>query len=124
MLAEGGIAFEAAASAAIAYPNLWPTPGAARLALHRQSSVTIPNRYTLIRECNGALVRYRRKGNGQKIARAWFDPVRVADPRAAIEAMLRPLAMFELIEAGPETGFDEVARGAGDGGRESLPFAF
>jgi putative DNA primase/helicase len=103
MLAEGGVAFESAASAALAYPQLWPTPGAARLALHRQSSVTIPNRYTLIRECNGALVRYRRKGNGQKIARAWFDPVRVADPRAAIEAMLGPLAMFELIGAEAET---------------------
>jgi putative DNA primase/helicase len=103
MLAEGGVAFAAAASAAIAYPNLWPTPGAARLALHRQSSVTIPNRCTLVRECNGALVRYRRQGNGQKIARAWFDPARVADPRAAIEAMLGSLAMFELIGAEAET---------------------
>src|ERR1019366_4937557 len=48
MLAEGGIAFEAAASAAIAYPTLWRTRSAAKKALQRRNRGTFSYKSVLI----------------------------------------------------------------------------
>jgi putative DNA primase/helicase len=101
MLAEGGVAFEAAASAATAYPQLWPTRSAAKKALQRGNRGTFSYKNVPLRKC--PLVRLQRVGPKLHVERAVYDPRQVDDPRVAIEAMLGPLAMFELIEAGPET---------------------
>ncbi len=101
MMAEGGVAFEDGTAAAKAYPGLWGTAGAAKIAFMRakeESSVTFPYR-SLIRECNPAFaVRFKRAGNGQKVGRAVVHGGRVPDPRAGIERLLGPLSMFEMVE--------------------------
>ncbi|QGM96257.1 DUF7146 domain-containing protein [Methylocystis parvus] len=120
MLAEGGVAFEDGTSAAMAYPMLWRTAGAARMALQRarganritnQSSVTISYNELSIGECDGArpfdavrFVRFQRAGNGQEVQRACYDARRIDDPHAEIERMVGPLVMFEAEgqEATPE----------------------
>lgn len=119
MLAEGGVAFEDGTSAAIAYPMLWRTAGAARMALQRarganritkESSVTISNNKLTMGECDGARpsdavrsVRFQRAGNGQELQPACYDPRRIDDPRAEIERMVGPLAMFEAEEQATES---------------------
>jgi hypothetical protein len=101
MLAEGGIAFEAAASAAIAYPTLWPTRSAAKKALQRANKGTFSKKNVPIRKC--PFVRFQRVGPKLHVEQAIYDPRQVCDPRAAIQAKLGPLAMFELIGAEPES---------------------
>jgi putative DNA primase/helicase len=101
MLAEGGVAFESGASAAIAYPKLWPTRSAAKKALQRANRGTFSYKNVPIRKC--PLVRFQRVGPKLHVERAVHDPRLVPRPRAAIEAMLGSLAMFELIEGEPET---------------------
>ncbi|CAJ0853414.1 hypothetical protein AMST5_00645 [freshwater sediment metagenome] len=108
MLAEGGVAFEDGASAARAYPSLWRTPEAAKKALQRESCGTFSNENILIGKCPGAsMVVFQLGGNGQRPQRAVYDLCRVPDPRATIEAMLGPLAKFEIIK--PEATEAETA---------------
>ncbi len=40
---------------------------------------------------------FRQAGARRHDERPWVDPARVADPRAAIEAMVGPLAKFEIV---------------------------
>jgi hypothetical protein len=101
MLAEGGVAFESGASAAIAYPQLWPTRSAAKKALQRANRGTFSKKNIPLRKCPP--VRFQRIGPKLHVERAVFDPRLVPNPHAAIEAMLGPLAMFELIGAEPES---------------------
>jgi putative DNA primase/helicase len=117
MLAEGGVAFEAAASAATAYPQLWPTRSAAKKALQRANRGTFSKKNIPLRKCPP--VRFQRVGPKLHVERAVYDPRLVRHPRAAIEAMLGPLAMFELIGAGPETAkAANVSRGE-EGGHDA-----
>jgi putative DNA primase/helicase len=94
MLAEGGVAFEAGASAALAYPQLWPTQSAAKKALQRANRGTFSKKNILIRKC--PRVRFQRIGPKLHVERAVFDPRLVRHPRATIEAMLGPLAKFQI----------------------------
>jgi putative DNA primase/helicase len=97
MLAEGGIAFESGTSAAIAYPQLWPTRSAAKKALQRGNRGTNSKKSVPIRKCPP--VRFQRIGPKLHVEQAVYDPRRVGDPRAAIEAKLGSLALFEVIAA-------------------------
>jgi hypothetical protein len=49
------------------------------------------------RACNTVRVRYRPQGRGQQARLALVDPSKVPDPRAALEAVLGTLAMFETL---------------------------
>jgi len=106
MLSAGGVAYEDASAAALAYPNLWPSAEAAKKAFQRQRSGTFSNEDITIGDCPAPrrLVRvsYQRAGSGQKVAFAWLDTRLNPDFRGAVERALGPLAFFELIE-------DEVA---------------
>jgi putative DNA primase/helicase len=111
MLAEGGVAFYDGSSAAEAYPSLWRTAEAARMALQRErtervtqdpNSVTnayneydIGKRYADLPLCPP--VRFKRAGSRRHEEMAIYDPRVVSDPRAAIEDMLGELAMFEIV---------------------------
>ncbi len=94
MLAEGGVAFESGASAAIAYPTLWPTRSAAKKALQRANRGTFCYKSARLRK--SPLVRFQRVGPKLHVERAVFDPRQVRHPRGAIEAMLGPLAKFQI----------------------------
>jgi putative DNA primase/helicase len=100
MLAEGGIAYEDAAAASKAYPQLWNTPAAARQALRRQRCVTLP-----YRDLNGSCHRppgtisvvYQQAGSGRHAARAFVDPQIVTDPKSVIEGVFGQLVRFEVL---------------------------
>jgi hypothetical protein len=107
MLAEGGIAFASAADAAKAYPDLWPSAGAARIDFHRDAdravgpnSVTSPYRKYLIGKCNAdperRLIRvtYQRVGPKLKRQTALIDTGQITDARAELERRLGPLSFF------------------------------
>lgn len=103
-IAEGGIAFEDGTSAAAAYPDLYPSPAAARKAFayervgeQKASSQTLIG--ISIRDTHDAFaVTIQKAGNGQRTQRAWVHPSSCPDPRAAIEAALGPLSRFEAVE--------------------------
>jgi hypothetical protein len=105
-----GLVPQYGADAAKLYPDLFPTAAAARQAFRRAHldvergmiSVTSPYRKISIRTCHTVRVRYRPQGRGQQARLALVDPAKVPDPRAALEAVLGTLAMFETLpEAQP-----------------------
>lgn len=110
-LAEGGVAFRDGSSAAKAYPQLWRRPDAARKALEREQREkgdTNPNSVTFsygelpIGECHAdrrlcPRVRFQRSGPKLHEEIAIYDRQMVPDPRAAIEALVGLLAMFEVV---------------------------
>ena len=103
-----GLVPQYGADAAKLYPDLFPTAAAARQAFSRAHldvergviSVTSPYREIFIRACHTVRVRYRPQGRGQHARLALVDPSKVPDARAALEAVLGTLAMFETL---PET---------------------
>lgn len=102
MLAEG-IVLESAADMSTAWPDVWPTDGAARVWLHRHTrgagnTVTDPYKnYLYIGLGNGVRrFRYQRAGRNQKWRAGAFDPATLADPRAWLESRLGPIAGFSL----------------------------
>ena len=101
MLGVGGIAYENAAHASAAYPDLWATPEAAKKALSRSHGIqmgTFPYEKVPIRECPHLdRVDYQRAGARMSRATAWFDPSLVPDPAAALTAVLGPLAWCSLV---------------------------
>lgn len=111
MTAEGGVAFYDGSSAAEAYPSLWRTAEAARMALQRartergtQDPNSVTNAYNEYdigeRYADPPLcppVRFKRAGSRRHEEMAIYDPRVVSDPRAAIEDMLGELAMFEIV---------------------------
>jgi putative DNA primase/helicase len=114
MLAEGGAAFFEGANAAKAYPSLWRTAEAARMALQRgrsdrgtqdRGSVTNAYREYHIGKCYAdrrlcPSVRFKRvEANGHEET-AIYDPRVVADPRATIEMLIGELAAFEILGQG------------------------
>jgi len=109
MLAEGGIVFENARHTAAAYPDLWPSHGAAAKALDRGRSRTFPYRYTSIRECptprqdgSGLVeVAYQVAGAGQKPAKAWADLMLCSDPAAFLTERLGRLAWCKVGDVTP-----------------------
>lgn len=122
MLAMGGLAFEGAASAATAYPSLWLTPKAAERAMfkHREKINSPFTQIESLLGCRGddpeidhlgkgtpssaklVRVQFRRQGPKLKREQALYDPRRIDDPRAAIEALLGPIEWFGEIPAAVE----------------------
>ncbi len=109
MLAAGGVAFENARHAAIAYPSLWPSHKAAAKAAERARSATFPYYKSLIGECRtprqdgGGLVEvaYQVAGAGQKPVKAWADLVLRPDSASFLTARLGPLAWCKIGDVTP-----------------------
>jgi hypothetical protein len=98
MMAEGGIAFESPADAVRAYPRMWPSVEAAKKALQRsKSSGTFSYKDSLIGKCPRASVKYRKPGNGQRTAQCLADLAVVPNPKAKLEELLGPLALFVMV---------------------------
>jgi hypothetical protein len=72
-------------------------------------SVTSPYRDISIRDCHTVRVRYRPQGRGQQARLALVDPAKVPDPRAALEAVLGTLAMFETLPEADAQPAPEIA---------------
>lgn len=104
MMAAGGVAFENSTDAATAYPELWPSPAAAKKALARcERSGTFPYRDILLGECPPprTLVRYQRPGPGQRPALAYVDVD--LNPRLALDALVGAVTFLPLDDGNPET---------------------
>lgn len=109
MLAECGFAFETPRHAAAACPGLWAKWETAKTAMKGGKKGDFPYKdsiigeFTLLRS-DLRRVDYRRCGQGQGDAVAWFDPLTIADPEAALCALIGPLAWcrFQSDPAPPE----------------------
>ncbi len=109
MLAEGGLIFENARHAAIAYPTLWPNHKAAAKALERSRSATFPFYYSTVGKCrtprqdgDGLVeVAYQVAGAGQKPVKARVTPLLCADPATFLTAHLGKLAWCKVGDAVP-----------------------
>ena len=115
MMGQGGVAFDDAADASRAYPNLWPdrsdpdgkrgSPAAARQAFHRARCVTNPYGVNSIGECHAPLRRatYQRAGAGKRPACLTFDPAAVpeAELRDWLEERVGPLAWLKMEPSPP-----------------------
>ncbi|MBO1081857.1 DUF7146 domain-containing protein [Roseomonas haemaphysalidis] len=102
MLAQGGVALTSPTDASNCYPNLWPTPAAAKMAFSRHR-VTNPYRDISIGE-SYRLVRalYQKAGERQKPAELVFDPSVTDDLHGWLEDRLGELAKLEVIKPEPE----------------------
>ena len=92
MLAAGGIAYSNSTDAAAAYPQIWATANAAKLAMHRQ---TVSNPYKDLlygNDTHCVAWTYQKAGAHQRPATCTVDPSLVPDPAATIAAALGPLA--------------------------------
>lgn len=103
-LAHGPVAYAEPSHAARAYPGLYSSGNAARMAWERWR--TNPYEEFFLGTCApppGLIpMRYQREGAGQRTAKAWVDPG--ADARAVIETQQGPLAWCRVDEAlTPET---------------------
>jgi hypothetical protein len=103
MFAEGGVAFANSSHSSRAYPELWPSPAAFKQSRHRGKTVTEPYVTSLIGKCYGkprvATVRIRPHGHRERTALAFVDIAVGQDPRATVEALIGPLAVFEIMSA-------------------------
>lgn len=132
-LLAGGVAFDGGASAAAAYPDLWPTDNAFAKAVARENErdeasravfavlahrVTKPNNryYKDPSPCEAKpqklAVEFQRAGDRRRPERAVYDPAICPDPIAFIESRVGPLAWFNVER--PEIPAPEV---------ETLPIA-
>jgi putative DNA primase/helicase len=104
MMAAGGVALASSTQAATAYPGLWGTGNAAKLAMARGGC------HFVIRVSNYSLtptsprsVRFQLAGLGQRPSVATFDPRTVPDIAAWLETRLGKLARCEVMpEATPQ----------------------
>ena len=106
MMLARGIVPQMPRDASRLYPDLFGTWTAARQAYHRRQDwtswvsepVTFPNRDISIRRCHWFRVRYRTKGRGSVPRLALIDPALIPDPRAALEAALGQIDLFEMLD--------------------------
>jgi hypothetical protein len=101
MMAAGAVAFENPTDAASAYPFLWRTRGAAKMAFARFAKPrlgTFPYKYSLIRECTQppAEVSYQRSGAGRSPSVAQVDLNLIKDPAATLTEKLGKLASCRM----------------------------
>ena len=98
--AHGAIAYAEPSHAARAYPQLYMSANATRMAWSRWRTASY--KQLPIGECapppDHVRVRYQRAGAGQRPAEAVIDLARCPDPRAAVEHAQGILAAFELPE--------------------------
>jgi putative DNA primase/helicase len=106
-MAARGLVTDSPTDAAALYPDLFPTPAAARQAFHRGISVTFPYESLFIGEChsNSLEGRYRPEGRGQQYRRMWIAGWRFARVREALDAAVGALAVFEIF-GGSGDGID------------------
>jgi hypothetical protein len=114
-----GVALFSPADAAKAYPDLFRSPDAARMALkraaaERQSIRTFPYGYLFIGECSDALltkISYRPCGNGQKTRHALVSKTHIESIGGWLEDRLGPLVHRAPVASGaPQaTGRDETS---------------
>ncbi len=112
MLAETGLAFETPRHAAFACPALWQTWEGAKKAMERDEAKkgkkgTNPYKNILIGDCpllppELRRVDYRRTGQGQCDAVAWFDPLMVADAEERLTYFLGKLARCQVAPEPPQ----------------------
>jgi putative DNA primase/helicase len=106
MVAVCGFAFDNPGHAADACPALWNSRDSAKKALSREQADdpnlgTPPYKDSIIGGSpqvrqNLRRVDYQRAGRGQGDAMAWFDPLTVQDPEAALRALLGDLAWCRI----------------------------
>lgn len=104
MLAQAGVALESPTEASPCFPDLWPTPEAAKKTSQRGKWGTFPYRESSKGECPSLrLATYRRAGQGKRDAFFLFDPsvVSVDELRGWLEDRLGALAVLEVEEAPP-----------------------
>ncbi|MGU3537740.1 hypothetical protein [Methylobacterium sp. A54F] len=109
MLIEG-IILDSPADMAAAWPETWPSAGAARNWVYRRTgaaSHTVTDPYKIpsyIGICDGVSFRYQRPGPRQKWRTGTYEPAVIPDLRAWLESRLGPLAGFDILEtAAPPT---------------------
>jgi putative DNA primase/helicase len=104
-MAARGLVPENAADRARLYPDIYPSPDAARQARKREECDS-----SLYKEIHKGMshsspleVRYRPSGAGQKIRSAWVtdpNPWQASEVKARLEAALGSLADFEIVKPG------------------------
>lgn len=103
MMAAGGVALAEPTHAVRSYPNLWPTPDAARKAFKRAEVADISVLIDSYRRMSATSVFYqfRLAGRGRRPARAVVDFDLIPDPHGWLESRLGPLSMFEADDVAP-----------------------
>ena len=104
MLAECGFAFSNPRHAAAACGNLWTNWETAKKAIEADQKGKTPNKRFLFGDfpllpLGTKLVEYRLSGQRHSPATAFFDPSMVDDPRAALTALLGPVAYCRVANA-------------------------
>lgn len=102
MLAAGGIVFENPRHASAAYPFLWKTWNAAKIAFKRAKEGSNPYRSISIGE--RPLLRrvaYQLAGQGKQAVAAKFDSALCPDPEAFLVERLGPLAWWRVEDVPP-----------------------
>jgi hypothetical protein len=99
-LALGGIAYDRASAAFTAYgTKLSTSQDAAKKVFTRLGDIPLLEPYRALSPSSMALIRLRRDKHAPCWTEALIDLAQHPDPRAAIEAQLGQLAVFEVIEA-------------------------
>ena len=106
MLGRGGVVLEDSADASRCYPDLWPSPAAARQAFHRARRAAGPVRDDPRWACHAPLrcATYQRAGAGRRPAGLTYDlsAVPLAELRGWLEERVGPLVRLEAEEEGPQ----------------------
>jgi hypothetical protein len=100
MLARNGVLW-GASDACLAYPDLFPTPDAARMAVKRLAGISRTSPYVeyIIGECSGnrpIQVSYRPMGRGQQLRTATVTANQIEAFRPWLEMVVGPLAQFDV----------------------------
>ena len=119
MLVAGGVALRSPSDASLAYPEIWKSAAAAKMAFHRARSVTFPCELN-IGDCYPPLtkVTYRKVGVGMKPASALFDTTIVANPSEWLISRLGPLSRCDVelprcvVYANPEQAIETPDAGS------------
>ncbi|MCJ2043768.1 hypothetical protein MKK58_04345, partial [Methylobacterium sp. J-078] len=102
-----GVVLDSPADMAAAWPEIWPSDGAARNWIYRHGggaasqihTVTEPYKEdSYIGFRDGVRFRYQRAGARQKWRTGAFDPSVIPNPRAWLESRLGPIAGFHILE--------------------------
>ena len=93
MLAAGGVVFESPRDAADAYPHLWATKNAAKIAFRGAKVGWNPYEYIILGDApHLCRADYQRAGQGQQSATAGYDPVLVPSPAEWLSGRLGVLS--------------------------------
>jgi hypothetical protein len=96
--ATNGVIPLSKADLCLAHPGLFPTASAAEIALRREMNQERQSSNRNPIWGMSLLISYRRTGQSGKGSRLLVDAKRYPDARAAVEAILGPLAVFEAVQ--------------------------